>query len=71
MSLDWNIGPSDSWQLSFDPLFDTIIPEESTVEFSPKKIEIKLKKKNQGTKWDALERKADEKALDELTEEVR
>jgi suppressor of G2 allele of SKP1 len=70
MSLDWNIGPSDSWQLTFDPLFDAIIPEESSVEFSPKKIEIKLKKKNQGLKWDSLEKKADEKALDELTEEV-
>jgi tetratricopeptide (TPR) repeat protein len=69
LSLDWNIGPSDSWQLNFDPLFDEIVPEESSTSFYPTKVELKMKKKNQ-MKWDALERKADEKALDELTEEV-
>jgi suppressor of G2 allele of SKP1 len=69
LSLDWKISPSDSWQLSFDPLFDEIVPGESSTDIFPTKVEIKMKKKNQ-TKWDALERKADEKALDELTEEV-
>jgi suppressor of G2 allele of SKP1 len=69
LSLDWKISKDDNWQLSFDPLFDEIIPSESTTNYFTTKIEIKLKKKNTG-KWDALERKEDEKALDELSEEV-
>ena len=69
LSLDWKISKDDSWQLSFDPLFDEIVPSESTTNYFTTKIEIKLKKKNTG-KWDALERKQDEKALDELTDEV-
>ena len=69
LSLDWKISKDDSWQLSFDPLFDEIVPSESSANYFSTKVEIKLKKKNSG-KWDALERKQDEKALDELTEEV-
>ena len=69
-SLDWTISKDDSWQLAFDPLFDEIVPEECTLSFFSTKVEIKLKKKHPG-KWDGLERKMDEKPLDELTEEVR
>lgn len=69
LSLDWTIGPSDSWQIAFDPLFDEIVVDECTTSFFSTKLEIKMKKKNSG-KWDALEAKPDTKALDELTEEV-
>eukprot|EP00291_Cryptomonas_curvata_P020177 CAMPEP_0172169586 /NCGR_PEP_ID=MMETSP1050-20130122/10787_1 /TAXON_ID=233186 /ORGANISM="Cryptomonas curvata, Strain CCAP979/52" /LENGTH=366 /DNA_ID=CAMNT_0012840659 /DNA_START=28 /DNA_END=1128 /DNA_ORIENTATION=+ len=68
VSLDWKISKDDNWQLSFDPLFDEIVPAESTTNFFTTKVEIKLKKKS-SSKWDSLERKADVKALDELTEE--
>jgi suppressor of G2 allele of SKP1 len=69
VSLDWKISKDDNWQLSFDPLFDEIVPAESITNFFTTKVEIKLKKKS-SNKWDSLERKADVKALDELTEEV-
>jgi len=68
LSLDWAISQSDSWQLCFDPLFGEIDPKESTATFFGTKLEMKMKKASQG-KWDSLERKQDEKALDELSEE--
>jgi len=68
LSLDWAISPSDSWQLCFDPLFGEIVPGESVANFFGTKLEMKMKKAVQG-KWDSLERKQDEKALDELSEE--
>jgi suppressor of G2 allele of SKP1 len=67
LSLDWTISSSDSWQVTFDPLFESIVPEECTYACYSTKVEIKLKKKTSG-KWDSLECK-NEKALDELTEE--
>jgi len=67
LSLDWTISKDDSWQLNFDPLFDEIVPEESSAQFFNTKVEIKMKKKNQ-VKWETLESKVT-KALDELTEE--
>lgn len=67
LTLDWTISSSDSWQVTFDPLFDFIVPEESTSSYFNTKVELKLKKKSSG-KWDSLECK-NEKALDELTEE--
>jgi len=66
--LDWNIAKDDNWQLALDPLFDEIITSECSVNYYSTKVEIKLKKKN-GIKWDSLEKKLEEKALDELTEE--
>ena len=37
LTLDWTISSSDSWQVTFDPLFDAIVPEECTVScFSTK-----------------------------------
>jgi len=66
-ALDWTISSTDSWQVTFDPLFDAIVPDECTVSCFATKVEVKLKKKNAG-KWDSLESK-NEKALDELTEE--
>mmetsp|Transcript_2072 Transcript_2072/g.6302 ORF Transcript_2072/g.6302 Transcript_2072/m.6302 type:complete len:333 (-) Transcript_2072:1082-2080(-) len=68
LSIDWTISKDDSWQISFDPLYDEIIPDESTTNFYSTKVEIKMKKKNP-VKWDSLEVKADEKPLDELSEE--
>mmetsp|Transcript_17207 Transcript_17207/g.35191 ORF Transcript_17207/g.35191 Transcript_17207/m.35191 type:complete len:363 (+) Transcript_17207:78-1166(+) len=68
LSLDWTIGKDDSWQIAFDPLFEEIVPPECTVNFFNTKVEIKMKKKNQG-KWDALEADESFKALDELSEE--
>jgi len=68
LSLDWTIGKDDSWQIDFDPLFEEIVPAESTVSFYNTKVEVKLKKKSAG-KWDALEADANAKPLDELTEE--
>lgn len=56
-------------QIDFDPLFEEIVPAESTVSFYNTKVEVKLKKKSAG-KWDALEADANAKPLDELTEEV-
>ena len=67
LTLDWTISSSDSWQVTFDPLFDLIVPDECTVNCFSTKVELKLKKKNAG-KWDTLESK-NEKALDELTDE--
>eukprot|EP00802_Teleaulax_amphioxeia_P008239 Tamp_08247.p1 GENE.Tamp_08247~~Tamp_08247.p1 ORF type:complete len:361 (+),score=125.18 Tamp_08247:228-1310(+) len=67
LSLDWTISSSDSWQVTFDPLFESIVPEECTYSCFNTKVEIKLKKKTSG-KWDTLENK-NVKALDELTEE--
>jgi hypothetical protein len=67
LSLDWTISSTDSWQVTFDPLFESIVPEECTYACYSTKVEIKLKKKTPG-KWDSLECK-NEKALDELTEE--
>ena len=61
------ISSSDSWQVTFDPLFDALVPEECTVNCYSTKVELKLKKKANG-KWDTLESK-NEKALDELTDE--
>ena len=26
LSLDWTISSSDSWQVTFDPLFESIVP---------------------------------------------
>eukprot|EP00918_Siedleckia_nematoides_P052369 GHVU01114455.1.p1 GENE.GHVU01114455.1~~GHVU01114455.1.p1 ORF type:complete len:361 (+),score=101.74 GHVU01114455.1:71-1153(+) len=67
LSLDWTISSSDSWQVTFDPLCESIVPEECTYSCFNTKVEIKLKKKTSG-KWDTLENK-NVKALDELTEE--
>ena len=30
LTLDWTISSSDSWQVTFDPLFDAIVPAECT-----------------------------------------
>jgi len=67
LTLDWTISSSDSWQVTFDPLFDAIVPAECTKTCMKTKVELKLKKLKAG-KWDSLEVK-NEKALDELTEE--
>jgi HSP20 family molecular chaperone IbpA len=56
LSLDWTISSSDSWQVTFDPLFESIVPEECTYSCFITKVEIKLKKKTSG-KWDTLENK--------------
>jgi suppressor of G2 allele of SKP1 len=68
LSLDWTISGSDSWQLSFDPLFGNIVPADCKTNYFGTKVEMSLKKAESG-KWDKLEREVDAKALDELTEE--
>jgi suppressor of G2 allele of SKP1 len=69
VSLDWSISKGDSWQLAFHPLFDYVDAVDCTTSFYGTKVEIKLKKRSPG-KWESLEFKEDEKALDELTDEV-
>ena len=69
VTLDWSISKGDSWQLAFHPLFDYVDAVDCATLFYATKVEIKLKKRSPG-KWDSLEFNADEKALDEYTDEV-
>jgi suppressor of G2 allele of SKP1 len=69
VTLDWSISKGDSWQLAFHPLFDFVDAGDCTTAFYATKVEMKIKKRSPG-KWDSLEFRADEKALDEYTDEV-
>jgi len=52
-----NIKLSASSEYSLDlTLCDRITPQETTVTFLATKVEIKLKKEHEGTRWSALER---------------
>lgn len=43
------------YNLELDPLAHEILPKQSTFKVLSTKIELKLKKKIDGIKWDALE----------------
>ncbi len=60
LSINIKLSDSDTWALDLE-LCDTIEPKETSVNFLPMKIEVKLKKKNQ-VKWAALERPHDPNA---------
>jgi len=62
LTLDWTISSSDSWQVTFDPLFDAIVPAECTKTCMKTKVELKLKKLKAG-KWDSLEVKNEKVAV--------
>ena len=38
LSLDWTISGSDSWQLSFDPLFGNIVPSDCKTNYFGTKV---------------------------------
>lgn len=38
LTLDWTISSSDSWQVTFDPLCDSIVPDECTVSCFATKV---------------------------------
>ncbi len=52
-------GSSSETQFHFDPLFQAIVPLESSFTTMSTKIEIKLKKEISGIKWNELEGSGD------------
>lgn len=48
---------STTYEFTLDPLFGPIVPDKSTYNVTPHKVEITLKKATPGVKWSALESK--------------
>lgn len=57
LSVSFPTANSTTYELTLDPLFDSIIPDESTYKVTPSKVEITLKKATPGVKWPMLESK--------------
>lgn len=57
LSVSFPTANSTSYELNLDPLFAPVVPDKSSYNVTPSKVEITLKKETPGMKWSALESK--------------
>lgn len=57
LSVSFPTANSTTYEFTLDPLFGPIVPDKSTYNVTPHKVEITLKKATPGVKWSALESK--------------
>ncbi|OMP85608.1 Glucose-insensitive transcription protein 7 [Diplodia seriata] len=69
LAVSFPTANSTTYELNLDPLFAPVVPDRSTYNVTPSKIEVILKKASSGLKWSALESK-DESLLQTATNSV-
>ncbi|OJD33027.1 sgt1 and cs domain containing protein [Diplodia corticola] len=55
LAVSFPTANSTTYEFNLDPLFAPVVPDQSTYNVTPSKVEIILKKATSGLKWSALE----------------